>query len=87
MVAGLLISSLVFGVVIGFMVAHNKNKELVVYAEKQQAVEALRDDYVSRDSFEFFEYAGVRGAADDSFADFERRRDEVLQRFRNRIID
>ena len=86
-IVGFLLSAIVFGIILGFMVHRNKVKEIVNYVETQQAIELLREDYVNRDPFEFFEVPGVRRAADGTVADFERRRDEIIYRFRNRLAD
>jgi len=86
-IAGFLLSAIVFGFVVGFMVHRVKVKEIAEYAEKQVELQALQEDIVNRDSVEFFEIPGVRGAADSAAAEFERKRDEILFRFRNRIAD
>ena len=87
LIAGFIVSAVIFGLVMGIMHHRNKIKEVVEYAEKQQAIEALREDYINRDAVEFFEIPGVRGAADHAINEFERRRDEALHRFRNRLTD
>jgi hypothetical protein len=88
---GLLIGFGVGLIIVGLTAAlinrHWKNKELIEYVEKQQAIEIMREDYGNRDPVEFFEDPGVRGAADRATGDFERKRDEAVQRFRNRLID
>ena len=86
-IAGFLISAIVFAFVMGLVLQQYKVKEIVEYAEKLQAIEDLREDYVNRDPGEFFEIPGVRGAADNAAAEFERNRDEILFRFRSRIAD
>ena len=86
-IAGFLLSAIVFGVAVGVMVHRMKVKEIVEYAERQQVIEQLREDYVNRDPLEFLEDPGVRGAADDAIDDFQRRIDEALHRFRNRLVD
>ena len=86
-IAGFLLSVIVFGFVVGFMVHRNKVKEIIEYAERQEAIEQLREDYGNRDPYEFFEIPGVRGSADGAAAEFERKRDEALYRFRNRLVD
>jgi len=76
------------GVVCGLVFFHQRDKELIKYAQKHMEIEALREDYVNRDPVEFIEtIPDVRGAVNGATADFERRRDEILQRFRNRIAD
>ena len=85
--AGFFMSAIVFGFMVGFMVHRMKVKEIVEYAERQQVIEQMREDYVNRDPLEFLEDPGVRRAADGAAADFERRRDEILQRFRSGLAD
>jgi hypothetical protein len=66
----------------------NKNKEIFKNAERQIELQELREDYLNLDTIEFLEtMPDVRSAADGAIADFERKRDEILERFRNRIID
>jgi len=84
---GFCVGIIVVGLTAALLNRHNRNKELIEYVEKQQAIEALREDYVNRDPYKFFEIPGIRGAADSASADFERRRDEAVQRFRNRLVD
>ena len=88
---GIIIGFCVGIIVIGFAAAllnrHKKDRELIEYVEKQQAIDALREDYGNRDPVEFMELPGVRRAADNAITDFERKRDEAVQRFRNRLID
>jgi len=86
-VFGLLAAILIFGFIAGVMYFNNKNKELIDYAEKQIEIEELREDYSNRDPVEFLEIPDVRRAADGAAAEFERKRDEALQRFRSRIAD
>jgi hypothetical protein len=86
-VFGLLAAILLFSFIAGFMFFKNKKKELINYAEKQIEIEELREDYSNRDPDEFLEIPDVRRAADGAAAEFERKRDEALQRFRSRITD
>ena len=86
-IAGVLLSAIVFGLVVGVMVHRMKVKEIVEYVERQQVIEQLREDYINRDPLEFLEDPGIRGAADGAATDFERRRDEILQRFRSGLTD
>ena len=74
--------------VLALVVVHYREKEIREYAEKQIEVETLREDYSARDAYEFLdEVPGARGAADSAAGDFRRKRDEALQRFRNRLAD
>jgi len=86
-VFGLLAAILIFGLIGGLMYFNNKNKEMIDYAERQVEIEELRKDYGNRDPDEFLEIPDVRRAADGAAAEFERKRDEALQRFRNRVTD
>ena len=86
-IAGFALAAIIFGLAVGFMLHRSKIKEIVEYAERQQVIENLREDYSNRDPVEFLEVPGVRGAADNAAVEFERRRDEALQRFRNRLTD
>jgi hypothetical protein len=79
---------MIFGLVLGLMLQHIKTKEIIKYVETQQIIEELREDYGSRDPNEFIEtIPDVRRAADGAAAEFERKRDEALYRFRNRLAD
>jgi len=83
-IAGVVIAVIIFGFAAGFVYARNKNRGIVNYAEKQIEIEALREDYGNRDPVEFIDAVpGVRGAADGAAAEFDRKRDEALQRFRS----
>ncbi|GHU12564.1 hypothetical protein FACS1894161_1050 [Spirochaetia bacterium] len=57
------------------------------YAEKQVEIQQLREDYGNRDPVEFLDVPGVRDTADNAADEFRRKRDEALQRFRNRLAD
>ena len=85
--AGVIISAIVFGFVVGGIVHRVKVKEIAEYAEKQIELQALQEDIINSDAGEFFEMPGVRGAADSAAAEFERKRDEAVQRFRHRLVD
>jgi len=87
MIIGFCVGIIVVGFAATLLNRHRKDRELIEYVERQQAIEVLREDYVNRDPHEFFEIPGVRGGADNSITDFERRRDEAVQRFRNRLSD
>jgi hypothetical protein len=87
-IAGFVLAAIIFGCVAAVWYNRNKNRELIEYAEKQIEIEALREDYSNRDPVEFLDnFPGVRGAADGAAAEFERKRDEALQRFRTGLAD
>jgi len=88
LIAGVGLAVIIFGLIIAVHFANKKDKELIEYAEKQIEIEALREDYSNRDPAEFVDTVpGVRRAADGAAAEFERKRDEALQRFRSRNAD
>ena len=84
---GFLGATSIFCIMAGLWFQKQKDREVIEYAEKQLAVEELREDYINCDPVEFFEVPGVRGAADNAISDFERRWNEVLFEFRNRCVD
>jgi hypothetical protein len=84
-IAGFLLAAIIFGLVAGLVYVRNRDKEIIEYAERQIEIEAFREDVINRDPLEFFEVPGVRRSADDAVADFERKRDKILQQFRDRL--
>ena len=87
-IAGFVLAAIIFGFVSVLMYRNKKDKELIEYAERQIEIQEMREDYLNRDFVEFLEtMPDVRTAADGAIADFERRRDEILERFRSRIND
>ena len=87
-IIGFCIGIIVVGLTAGLLSRHRKDKELIEYAKKQEAIETMRTDYVNRDPAEFLETVpDVRRAADGAAADFDRKRDEAVQRFRSGLTD
>ena len=86
-IAGVVATAIIFSFVIWIVISNYKNKEILEYAEKQIEVERLRENYSGRSSDDFLEIPDVRRAPDGASAEFERKRDEALQRFRSRIAD
>ena len=90
-IAGFFTAAVIFSIVAVMVYSHNREKEIVKeiveYAEKQQIIEELQEDYSTRAVDEFLEIPDVRRAADGAAAEFERKRDEILFRFRNRLAD
>jgi hypothetical protein len=92
-IAGFVLSAIVFSLIIAILFVNMRErtygtKELINYAEKQMEIEALRDDVVNCDPAEFIDaIPDVRRAADGAAAEFERKRDEALQRFRSKRTD
>ena len=86
-ITGFVIAAIIFGAITGLVYFHNRDRRVIEYAEKQIEIEALREDYSNRDPVEFLEDPGVWGAADGASAEFVRKRDEAVQRFRSRFAD
>jgi hypothetical protein len=90
-ISGLIMSAILFGLTLGVILHRIKVKEIVQYAveyaEKQIELQILQEDVINRDPVEFFEIPGVRGAVDGAAADFDRRLDEDVYRFRNLLAD
>ena len=88
MIIGFCVGIIVVGLTAALLNRHKKDRELIEYVEKQQAIETMREDYGNRDPYEFIDdIPGVRGAADGAAADFIRKRDEAVQRFRSGLAD
>ena len=88
LIIGAVGSAIIFGAIIALHFFNKRDKELIEYAERQIEIQEMREDYLNRDFIEFLEtMPDVRTAADGAVADFERRRDEILERFRSRITD
>jgi hypothetical protein len=62
-------------------------KHVLEYVEKEIELQEMREDVSNRDPVEFLEVPDVRSAVDGAAVEFDRRLDEILQRFRNRTID
>ena len=86
-IAGFVLAVIIFGVFFALMYLNKRDKELIEYAKKQMEIEALQEDVSNRDPVEFLEIPDVRRAADGAAAEFERKRDEALYRFRSKRTD
>jgi hypothetical protein len=87
-ITGFIGAVIIFGVIYALRFFQKRDKELIKYVEKQIEIEAVREDYRNRDPVEFIDdIPGVRRAADRATAEFDRKRDEALQRIRNRPFD
>jgi H+/gluconate symporter-like permease len=85
---GIIVGFLTAVIIFGLLYVRHKNKEMMKNAKLQIELQELREDYNNRDVIEFFhDFPGVRRAADGAAAEFERKRDEALFRFRNRLAD
>ena len=88
LIIGVITPTVLFGVILFFVISNQKEKEIIRYVEIQREIEALQEDYSNRDPVEFFDSVpGVRESADGAIGDFERKRDEALQRFRGGLAD
>jgi len=85
---GFLTAVIIFMTIFGLYYVGNKNREILEYAELQQVIEELREDYINRDASYFLDtIPSVRTAADGARDEFERKLDEILLRFRSRSAD
>ena len=86
-IAGLVSAVLVFTVIAGLRYLNKRDKELIEYAERQMEIETMREDIINRPVDDFLDEPDVRRAADGAAAEFDRKRDEAVQRFRSRYAD
>ena len=86
-IAGFALAVIIAGVVGGLVYFHNRDKELIEYAERQIQIDEMREDIINRDTADFLEIPDVRRAADGASAEFDRKRDEIMERFRSRHFD
>ena len=86
-IAGFICAGIIFGIVAGIIHTRNKDKEKIKYVELQQEIEAMREDIINLTSDELLELPDVRRAADGAAAEFDRKRGEILERFRSGIAD
>jgi hypothetical protein len=70
-----------------FRFFHERDKKIFEYAERQNEIQEIREDYRNRDPYEFLDgVPGVRGAADGATEEFNRKRDEALRAIRQSRI-
>jgi hypothetical protein len=68
--------------VLVFRFFQERDRKIYEYMEARNEIEALQEDIGNRPLDEFLEDPGVRGAADNADAEFQRKRDEAVQRIR-----
>jgi hypothetical protein len=86
-IAGVIACVIIFGIGVWLIHLNKRDRGLIEYAEKKMEIEAMREDIINRPADEFLEIPDVRGAADGAAAEFDRKRDEALQRFRSGYFD
>ena len=86
-IAGLVSALLVFTIIAGLRYLNKRDKELIEYVQQQMQIEEMREDIINSDTADFLEIPDVRRAADGAAAEFDRKRDEAVQRFRSRYAD
>jgi hypothetical protein len=75
-------------VVILLIFFYERDRRIYEYVKKEAEIEAVREDITHLGTDELLDgVPGVRGAADNADAEFQRKRDELLQRIRNRLAD
>jgi cell division protein FtsL len=86
-IVGFITAVIIFSAIAVVVYTRNKDKEKIEYVEQQMEIEALREDIINRDPVEFLEIPDVRRSADTATADFDRKRDEAIQRLRTGNLD
>jgi hypothetical protein len=82
--AGMLVLVLL---VLAFRFFYNRDRKAIEYMEAQSEIQSMQEDINNRPLDMFLEDPGVRGAADNAAADFQRKRDEAVQRIRGGHAD
>ena len=86
-IAGFVTAAVIFSIVAGVVHLRNKDKEKIKYVELQQEIEAMRDEVINLTIDDLLELPDIRRSADGAAAEFDRKRDEILERFRSGIVD
>ena len=86
-IAGLVSAVLVFALIAGLRFFNKRDKEINEYVQQQMYIEEMREDIINRPVDDFLDEPGVRRATDGAAAEFDRKRDEALHRFRSRLAD
>jgi hypothetical protein len=82
--AGMLVLVLL---VLAFRFFHNRDRKILEYMEAQNELQVMQEDIGNRLPDEFLEDPGVRGAANNAAGEFQRKRDEAIQRIRGGHAD
>ena len=82
-IAGFFAAAVIFCIVAGVIHYRNKDKEKIKYVEIQQEIESLREEVNNLTADDLLDIPDVRRGADGAAAEFDRKRDEALQRFRS----
>ena len=86
-IAGVVTCAIIFGIGVWLIHLNKRDRGLIEYAEKQMEIEIMREDIINRSADEFLEIPDVRRAADGAAGEFDRKRDEAVQRFRSGYFD
>jgi hypothetical protein len=73
-------------VILAFRFFYDRDRKLVERMEAQHELQAMQEDIGSCPAVEFLEDPGIRGAADNAAADFQRKRDEAVRAIRRSRI-
>ncbi|MDR2865238.1 MAG: hypothetical protein LBV68_06500 [Spirochaetaceae bacterium] len=85
---GCVITLLIVGVFFGLRFSYQRDKQIIQNMELQNELQELQKDYSARDASEFLnDNADVRTAADRAIDEFNRKRNEAMERIRSRRID
>jgi hypothetical protein len=64
-----------------------RDRKIYEYMEAQGEIQAMQEDITNRPLDEFLEEPGIRRAVDSAVGEFQRKRDEALQRFVDTLIE
>ncbi|GHU45518.1 hypothetical protein FACS1894190_17680 [Spirochaetia bacterium] len=85
---GFCITLLLVGLFAGLYFSYQRDKQIIQNFEVQNELQIMRQDYSNRSADEFLnDNADVRTAADRAINEFERKRNEAMERIRSRRID
>jgi hypothetical protein len=78
----------IVGVFVGLYFSYQRDKKIFENLEVQNELQILQEEYSNRSADEFLDdNSGVRAAADANINEFDRKRDEAMERIRSRRID
>jgi flagellar basal body-associated protein FliL len=84
---GVVVMLVIALVILGFWFFNNRDRQFYEAMERQYEIQQIENEYRSRDPYEFLDTPGVRESADNATEEFQRKRDEAVQRIRGGYAD
>jgi hypothetical protein len=84
---GIVITFFLVVLVLVFRFFQERDRKIFEYMEAQNEIQTMQEDIGNRPLGEFLDDPGVRGAVDNAAGEFQRKRDDLLHRFRGRHAD